>query len=51
MRCEWDPANDKSNRKKHSVSFEEAAERSETSVDHLEIHDEKHSDKEGHRGA
>ncbi len=46
MRFEWDPAKDKSNRGKHSLSFEEAAERFEAGVDHSEIYDEKHSDKE-----
>ena len=36
MRFEWDPAKDKSARKRLSLSFEEAAECFETCVDHLE---------------
>jgi uncharacterized DUF497 family protein len=46
MRFEWDPAKDETNRTKHGLSFEEAAELFKTDVDYLEIHDEEHSDEE-----
>ncbi len=39
----WDPAKNASNRKKHGVSFEEAAELFSSGVDYLEIFDEAHS--------
>jgi uncharacterized DUF497 family protein len=46
MRFEWDPAKDETNRTKHGLSFEEAAELFKTDVDYLEIYDEEHSDEE-----
>jgi uncharacterized protein len=46
MRFEWDPTKDESNRAKHGLSFEEAAELFRTDVDYLEIYDEEHSDEE-----
>jgi len=46
MRFEWDPAKDKTNRAKHSLSFDEATELFKAGVDYLEIYDEGHSDKE-----
>jgi len=46
MRFEWDPAKGDTNRTKHGVSFEEAAELFKSDVDYLEIYDEEHSDEE-----
>jgi len=46
MRFEWDPAKDETNRAKHGLSFEEAAELFKSDVDYLEIYDEEHSDRE-----
>ncbi|MGH9748951.1 MAG: BrnT family toxin [Candidatus Polarisedimenticolia bacterium] len=46
MRFEWDPAKDKTNRAKHGLSFDEAAELFKAGVDYLEIYDEEHSDEE-----
>ena len=45
MRVEvtWDPGKAASNRKKHGVTFEEAAELFTSGVDYLEIFDEAHS--------
>ena len=46
MRFEWDLAKDKSNRKKHDLSFAETTELFKTGADYLEIYDEEHSDDE-----
>jgi len=46
MRFEWDPAKGDTNRAKHGLSFEEAAELFKAGVDFLEIYDEEHSDEE-----
>jgi len=46
MRFEWDPAKDKTNQSKHSLSFDEATELFKSGVDYLEIYDEEHSDEE-----
>ena len=46
MRFEWDPAKDKTNRAKHGLSFDEAAELFKAGVDYLEIYDEDHSGEE-----
>lgn len=39
----WDPAKDAANRKKHGVSFAEAAELFTSGADYLEIFDDAHS--------
>jgi hypothetical protein len=39
----WNPAKNASNRKKHGISFEEAAELFTSGVDYLEIFNEAHS--------
>jgi uncharacterized DUF497 family protein len=41
---EWDPAKDRSNRRKHGVSFAEAQRLFESGVDYLEIFDAAHSE-------
>ena len=46
MRFEWDPAKDKSNRRKHGLSFGEASELFKSGIDYLEIYDEEHSGEE-----
>src|SRR5262245_29188409 len=46
MRFEWDSAKDKTNRTKHGISFQEAAELFSSSVDYLDIYDQAHSDEE-----
>jgi uncharacterized protein len=43
---EWDPAKDRSNRRKHRVSFAEAQRLFESGVDYLEIFDAAHSELE-----
>jgi uncharacterized protein len=42
----WDPAKNRSNRRRHGLSFEEAAELFTSGVDYLELFDELHSDDE-----
>ena len=44
MEFEWDPAKDRSNRRKHGVSFAEAQRLVESGVDYLEIFDAAHSE-------
>jgi uncharacterized DUF497 family protein len=46
MRLEWDSAKNESNRATHDLSFDEAAEISQTGLDSLETHDESHSGEE-----
>ena len=46
MEFAWDPAKDRSNRRKHGVSFAEAQRLFESGVDYLEIFDEAHSELE-----
>ena len=46
MRFEWDDAKDRSNQRKHGLSFTEAKELFEGSRDYLEIFDAAHSDNE-----
>lgn len=46
MRFEWDDAKDRSNQKKHGLSFSEAAQLFKGSQDYLEIFDAAHSDAE-----
>ncbi len=46
MEFDWDPAKDRSNRRKHGVSFTEAQRLFESGVDYLEIFDEAHSELE-----
>ena len=46
MRFEWDPAKDRINREKHSLSFDEATELFKAGVGYLEIDDEEHSDED-----
>jgi uncharacterized DUF497 family protein len=41
---EWDPAKDRSNRRKHGLSFAEARRLFESGVDYLEIFDATHSE-------
>lgn len=43
MEIEWDDAKDRSNQKKHGLSFAEARQLFESSDDHLEIFDAAHS--------
>ena len=43
MRLEWDSRKDRTNRRKHGVSFEEAAGLFRGGEDYLEIYDEEHS--------
>lgn len=43
MRVSWDEAKNLANRRKHGVSFEEAAKLLSSSSDYLEIYDEAHS--------
>lgn len=43
---EWDPAKERSNRRKHGLSFAEARRLFESGVDHLEIFDDEHSELE-----
>ena len=43
MRLAWDSAENESNRDKHGVSFDEAAELFRSGVDYLEIFDAAHS--------
>ena len=43
MRFEWDPSKDRTNRAKHGVSFEDAAELLAGDADYLEIYDLEHS--------
>jgi uncharacterized protein len=44
VRVAWDEAKSLANRRKHGVSFEEAAKLLASSSDYLEIYDEAHSD-------
>ncbi len=46
MEFEWDPAKDRSNRRKHGLSFAEAQRLFESGVDYLEIFDAAHSELE-----
>ena len=46
MKFEWDDAKDRSNQKKHGVSFVEAQRLFESSDDYLEIFDVEHSEAE-----
>ncbi len=46
MEFEWDPAKERSNRRKHGVSFAEAQRLFESGVDYLEIFDAAHSELE-----
>jgi uncharacterized DUF497 family protein len=46
MRLEWDSRKDRINRRKHGISFEEAAELLRGGEDFLEIYDEEHSAEE-----
>lgn len=46
MRVEWDEAKNHANRRKHGISFEEAAELLVSGSDYLEIFDEAHSESE-----
>lgn len=46
MEFEWDPAKDRSNRRKHGLSFDEAQRLFESGVDYLEIFDADHSELE-----
>ena len=46
MRFDWDDAKDRSNQKKHGVSFFEATELFQGTRDYLEIFDAAHSDAE-----
>ena len=46
MRVTWDRAKNRSNKKKHGISFEEASELFRSGVDYLEIFDDAHSDDE-----
>ena len=46
MEFEWDPAKDRSNRRKHGLSFGEAQRFLESGVDYLEIFDAEHSELE-----
>lgn len=43
VRVEWDESKDRENRRKHGVSFEEAAELFSGDADYLEIFDDAHS--------
>ena len=44
MKVTWDEAKNRTNRKNHGVSFQEAAELFTSGTDYLEIFDEGHSD-------
>lgn len=46
VRVEWDESKDRSNRRKHGVSFDEAAELFRSGADYLEIFDIAHSNLE-----
>jgi len=46
VRILWDVAKNRANKRKHGVTFEEAAELFRSGVDYLEIFDEAHSDLE-----
>ena len=46
MPFEWDDAKDRSNRRKHGLSFAEAQRLFESGADHLEIFDAEHSESE-----
>jgi len=46
VELEWDPAKDRSNRRKHGLSFGEAQALFESGVDYLEIFDAEHSESE-----
>jgi len=46
MSFSWDPKKDEANRRKHGVSFQEAAELLRGDSDYLEIYDEEHSHNE-----
>lgn len=46
MKVEWDEAKNLANRRKHDLSFEEAAELFASGADYLEIFDEAHSELE-----
>lgn len=46
MKVEWDPAKDIANRRRHDVSFEEAAELFTSGQSYLEIFDAAHSELE-----
>jgi uncharacterized DUF497 family protein len=46
VKVSWDEAKSRSNRKKHGVSFEEAAELFRSGTNYLEVFDEAHSDLE-----
>ena len=43
MRFKWDESKNRSNQRKHGVSFEEAKSLFESGVEYLEIFDEEHS--------
>jgi uncharacterized protein len=46
LRFRWDEAKNRANRRKHGISFEEASRLFTSGVDHLEIADEFHSERE-----
>ena len=46
MRFEWDAEKDRANRRKHGLSFDQAAELFKAGVDYLEVYDEAHSSDE-----
>ena len=46
MEVTWDPAKNRSNRRKHGLSFEDAAELFTSGADYLELFDELHSEDE-----
>jgi uncharacterized DUF497 family protein len=46
MQFEWDPGKDRANRRKHGLSFSEAARLFSGELDFLEIYDEVHSEDE-----
>lgn len=46
MRIVWDESKDRTNLKKHGISFREASKRFVSGTDYLEILDESHSDAE-----
>lgn len=46
VRFSWDPVKDRENRKKHGISFDEAAALFTSGADYLEIFDHAHSDSE-----
>lgn len=46
MKFEWDSAKDRSNQRRHGLSFEEARQLFESGGEYLEIYDSEHSDVE-----